>query len=799
MFMQDIRYGSRLLRKNPGVTLIAIVTLALGIGATTAIFTIVNAFLLRPLPYGNPDGLVMVDSQHRGQSTGVSFADFEDWRNQNKVFDDLAFFNLRWSANLDLGKETETLNLTFATANLFSTLQVAPMLGHGPASGDSDTVLLSHGLWQRRFGGDSAIIGRQLRVDGRSLTVIGVMPPDFRFPFQSDLWWLNDRYFDHESRGLRIDQVIGRLKPGVTPKQAEAEILQIAARLAQTYPDTNTEVTATVIPLGDFWFGKLRRSFWLLLGACGFVLLIACTNVANLLLTQASVREREMALRAALGATRGRLIRQSLSEILLLVSIGCAGGIVLAAWSLRILVALLPKELLPFFVKIELDSRVLTFTLLISVLTALFVGLIPALRSVSLNLEQTLKEGGKSGTAVRMQRIRGLLVVTEIALAAVLLAGAGLMLRSFARLQNTSPGFNVEGVLHLEVNPTYQRQEDYRVEFMARRYQQLLQRVATVPGVVAVAANSDLPFVGQKPWYRGEFEIEGQSDAERDRNPVVNYQAVSPDYFRVMQIPLLRGRVFNDRDTVRPDGRRDVAIINKSLAEKMWPNVDPLGKRINCDDRGGCAEIVGIVGDVRHNSLVDEVGYDFYYPCYQSYSKQTHFVARTQGDPMALAKDIQQAIWQVSPDTGVFNVMPVSRLSVNTVWQSRVWGLLFGIFSTIALVLAAVGIYGVMAYFVTQRTREIGIRMALGAQWRDVLKLILKGGLSLALIGLTIGLAGAFALTRLISSLLFEVSPTDPITFGAVALCLILAALLACYIPARRATKIDPLIALRHE
>src|SRR5215216_6888277 len=486
-FLQDLRYGKRLLAKNPGVTLIAIVTLALGIGANTAIFSVVNAFLLRPLPYGNAERLVMVDSQQRGQSIGVSFVDFEDWRRQNNVFDDLAFFNLRWNANLDFGNETETLYLTFGTPNLFSTLQVAPLLGHTPAAGDADTVLLSHGLWQRRFSSDPSIVGRQLRIDGQSLTVIGVMPPDFRFPFQSDLWWLSDRYFNRKNRGWRLDQTIARLKPGVSTEQAHAEMQEIAARLAQTYPDTNTEVTATVVSLRDFWFGKLRSSFWLLLGACGFVLLIACANVANLMMTQATVRERELAVRAALGASRSRLIRQSVSEALLLVSIGCAGGIMLGAWSLRMLVALVPEELLPFFVKIELDGRALMFTLLVSLVTALFVGLIPALRMRSLDLDRSLKEGGKSGTSAGMQRIRGLLVVTEIALAVVLLTGAGLMLRSLTRLQNTSPGFTAEGVLHLEINPTYQRQEDYRVEFMSRHYQQLLQQVATVRGIVAVA------------------------------------------------------------------------------------------------------------------------------------------------------------------------------------------------------------------------------------------------------------------------------------------------------------------------
>jgi putative ABC transport system permease protein len=537
-----------------------------------------------------------------------------------------------------------------------------------------------------------------------------------------------------------------------------------------------------------------------LLGAWGFVLLIGCANVANLLMTQATVRERELALRAALGASRGRLIRQSLSEALLLVSIACGAGIVLGVWSLRMLVALLPAELLPFFVKIQLDGRALAFTLVISALTALFVGLIPALRTASGNLDQSLKEGGRSGTGAGLQRIRGLLVVTEISLAVVLLVGAGLMLRSFARLQNTSPGFTADGVLHLEINPTYRRQEDYRVEFMSPHYQKLLQKIATVPGVISVAANNDLPFVGQKPWYRGEFSIAGQSTDEQKQNPLVNYQAVSPDYFQVMQIPLLRGRVFNDRDNVRPDRHRDVAIISRRLAERMWPNVDPVGKRVNCDDDGAvCAEVVGVVGDVKHNSLVDEVGYDFYYPAYQTYTKQTHFVARTQGDPMALAPEIQRAIWQVAPDTGIFNVMPVARLSTNTIWQSRVWGLLFALFSAVALLLAAAGIYAVMAYFVTQRTREIGVRIALGAQWSDVMKLILRNGMFLVALGLTIGLAGALALTRLMTALLFEVSPADPLTFAAVAVCVIVAALLACYIPARRAIKVDPLVALRYE
>jgi predicted permease len=374
------------------------------------------------------------------------------------------------------------------------------------------------------------------------------------------------------------------------------------------------------------------------------------------------------------------------------------------------------------------------------------------------------------------------------------------MLRSLLRLQNTSPGFSSDNVLHLEINPTYQRQEDYNAEFMSRHYRRLLERVSTVPGVVAVAANSDPPFVGQKPWYRGEFSIQHQSIEDQRLNPKVNYQAVSPDYFSVMRIPLIRGRVFTDHDTIRSDRRRDVALINQRLAQRLWPNGDALGKRLNCDeDSNACAEIVGIVGDVKHNSITDEYGDDLYFAAFQSYSKQIHFVVRTTGDPQAFANAIKRAIWEVAPDTGVFNVTPVAKLSANTVWQQRVWGLLFTLFSVVALVMAAAGIYGVMAYFVAQRTREFGIRMALGAQTRDVVTLVLRNGMLLALVGLALGLGGALALTRLMKSLLFEVHPADPVTFIVVALGLVVVALLACYLPARRATKVNPLEALRSE
>jgi putative ABC transport system permease protein len=796
---KEIRYGMRSLLKRPGFTAIVVFTLALGIGANTAIFSVVNAFLLRPLPYRDPDRLVMVESQNRGASIGVSFADYQDWRAQNQAFADIAFFNLRWNANLELSNETETLSLTFGTPNLFSTLGVTPAIGHGPQPDVRDTVLISDGLWRRRYSGDPKILGRQLRIDGQSLTVIGVMPPDFRFPFQTDLWWLTDHYFDSEHRGQRRDQTIARLRPGVTVGQARAEMEQIAARLAQTYPDTNAEVAARVTPLREFWVGHLRTSFWLLLGACGFVLLIACANVANLFLARATARERELAIRAALGAGRWQLIRQTLVESLLLGLAGGAGGVLLGSWSLVLLERLLPSELLPFFIKINLDWRVLTFTFVLSLFAAVTFGLIPAVRSTAVDLNLTLKQGAVSRIGGHA-RLRALLVVTEIALAIVLLIGAGLMLRSFRHLQGTTPGFAADNVLHLEINPSYPRREDYNVGFMSRRYQQLLQRVAAVPGVVAVAANSDPPFVGQKPWYRGELSLEGQPIDQRKSNPLVNYQSVSADYFRVLQIPLLRGRVFTEQDALRADGRRDVAIVNQRLAQILWPNTDPIGKRLNCDEEdNACATVVGIVGDVKHNTLKDEAGYDLYYSCYQSYNKQIHFIARTQGEPLNFATSIKQAIWEVSPDTGIFNVVPVARLSTNTVWQSRLWGLLFGIFSAVALALAAAGIYGVMSWFVAQRTHEIGIRMSLGAQARDVLLLVVAQGMKLTFVGVAVGLVGSYALTRLMNGLLFGVTATDSLTFALVAIGSICVALLACYVPARRATRVDPLVALRHE
>jgi putative ABC transport system permease protein len=800
---QDLRYSARTLLKKPGFTLIVALTLSLGIGANTAVFSVINAFLLRPLPYPEPERLVMVGSQARGNPRGVSFLDYLDWRAQSTAFEDLAFFNLRWNANVELGGETETLKLTFGTSNLFSLLRIRPIIGRNVTPEDSrpgakDTVLISHYLWQSRFGSDPGVIGREMRVEGSALTIIGVMPAGFRFPFQTDLWWLTDRYFNREFRGMRIDQAIGRLKPGASIEQARAEMKQIAGRLERQYPETNAEVTSTVTPLRDAFVGRMRSSFLLLLGASGFLLLIACANVANLLLARGAARHREMAIRLALGAGRRQLVRQLMTESLTMSLLGGAGGVLLAAWGVDALVALIPSELLPFWINIKIDFVALGFTLVVSLLTGAVFGLWPALRAINLNLNESLKDRNPAAGA-RSPQARQALVTAEIALAMVLLVGAGLMIRSLARLQGVQPGFNPEGVLALEVNPSYPNQMN--IETMAANYKKLLRAVAEVPGVAAIGANYNLPFVEQMPWTREQFTVEGQSLDVQKGNPIANLQNISPDYFRVMQVPLIGGRFFDERDA---QGATRVAIVNRRLAERFWPGKDSIGRRLALgapDDREpmAWATIVGVVGDVKHEGLGSDAGYDLYYSCYQTWNKRIYFVARTQGDPASMAEAVKKEIWRALPGTGVFNAQPLTRLVSNSIWQSRLWGLLLGVFSAVALALAAAGVYGVMSYSVAQRMREIAIRLALGAQAGDVMKMILRQGLKLTSLGVAIGLVASFALTRWMETLLFGVRPTDPLTFTLIAAMLALVALVAALVPARRATKVDPLTALGHE
>lgn len=796
---QDLRYGARMLLKQPGFTLIAVLTLAIGIGANTAIFSVVNAFLLRPLPYEDADRLVIIQSHDGVSPRGVSYVDYLDWQKQNQAFDDLAFFNIRWQANVSFDGENETLTATLCSWNLLSVLQVRPVLGRDFMPEDDLEVggkvaLLSHALWQRRFGSDPGVIEKQLNIEGGSYSIIGVMPPGFKFPTQTELWVPSGRWFNKENRAMRIDQVIGRLRPGVELEQARADMKVITARLAATYPDTNARFSAAVTPLRDFQIGDIGPSLILLLLACGFVLLIACANVANLLLARATSRRREIAIRAALGATRLRVIRQQLTESMLLALLGGGLGLLLALWSIGAVAAVVPVEL-PFWIKLNIDWRVLAFTLAILVVTGLLFGLLPAIGSSKISLSEELKEGGRVA-AEGYLRVRGLLVVSEVALAFVLLVGAGLMMRSLLHLQNVNPGFNPQNALMVGVKLTYdsKRTPEQRADI----YNQLIHRVAALPGVVSAGVNHDLPFVGQMIWDRGGFAIEDQSPEEAENNPAANHQVVSPDYFRAMGIPLIRGRVFTERDRI---GAPYVVIINRQMAERFWPGEDPIGKRLTGfgpDD--AVWTIVGVVGDIKYRGLAGETEIDLYRSCLQFPPPVIiHLVARTEGDPMSVAAAVRKEIFRISSDLGVSRIVPMEKLAENTIWQSRLWGTLFGVFSIVALILAAAGIYGVISYVVSQRTREIGIRMALGAGAGDVMKMVMRQGLLLAFVGVSIGLVVSLALTRAMSSLLYGVSATDPATFAGIALLLALVALLACFVPAQRAMKVDPMVALRDE
>ncbi|MCI0486118.1 MAG: ABC transporter permease [Blastocatellia bacterium] len=798
--LQELRYAIRSLAKKPGLTLIIALTMALGIGANTAVFSVVNAFLLRPLPYKDSDRLVRIRSEFNGKEEGVSFLDYRDWREQSRSFEEMVFFNGSWLPNLNLDAETETPQAVLTTWNLFEVLGVKPLIGRSflaeddlPAS--EKVALISYGLWQRRFGSDPNIAGREMRIDSVAYKIIGVMPPGFKYPSQSELWVPAGRWFDQQNRGVRIDKVIARLKPDVSIAQAESEMSAVARGLAEKHPDTNKGVGATLIPERELWVGDLRASLLSLFCACGFVLLIACANVANLLLARAGTRQKEMAIRQALGARRFRLVRQLLTESILIALIGGVFGLLLALWGMDLLLAAIPVEL-PFWVEIKIDGYALGFTFAVSILTGVFFGLVPAFQTTRVNLSRSLKEGSKSSDGERGSRARRLLVVSEIALALLLLVGAGLMMKSFIRLQELDPGFEAKNALVLGTSFSYR--DDFTSEQWAVAFDQVIKRIEALPGVEAVGANSDLPFIGQEPWDRIDFTIEGQSHEEYERNPLANWQSINPGYFRAMGIPLIRGRFFTEQDAAS-----DLIpiIISRNMAETYWPGQDPLGKRMKAgdpdsDDRWSV--VVGVVGDVRHDGLLKSRGFDMY-GAYRRPWKEMHLVVRTKGGPMGIAAAVRKEIWSVSTDLGVNEVLPLEKLVANSIWQPRLWGMLLAVFSTVALVLAAAGIYGVVSYMVSRRTREIGIRMVLGARPADVLKLVLKESLGLISAGLVVGLTGAFTLTRAIASQLHEVSATDAPTFIGVSVLLIAVALIASFLPARRAAKVDPCVALRYE
>jgi putative ABC transport system permease protein len=808
---QDIRYGARMLLKAPSVSIVATIALALGIGANTAIFSVVNAVLLRPLPFANSEQLMNVwetDSSRGYKRGAASYPNFADWREQNHVFERMATYHDNDFIMTGRG-EPARLQGAVVNADLFPLLGVAPVIGRGflpdedkPGEGGR-VVVLSQGLFQRRFNSDPNIVSQSLVLDGKNYTIIGVMPSAFQFPVQNEpveLWTTVavDREGKEpltDERGAHYMSVIARLKPGVSKEQAQAEMTSISARLEQQYPDKDLHKSSRVEPTLEALVGDIRPALLVLLGAVGCVLLIACANVANLLLARAMTRHKEMAIRSALGASRMRVVRQLLTESVLLSLAGGALGLVLAVWWSDLLVAL-GKENIPRALQVGLDWRVLGFTLLVSVLTGIVFGLVPAIHSSKTELTESLKEGGRgSGEGARRNRIRGVLVVSELAIAVVLLVGAGLLIQSLWRLRQVSPGFESQSLLTFVVGIP---EVKYPTEKQAQFYHDQVARVESLPGVRSASAVIPLPLSGDS--FSISFETEGRPVAKGNQ-PSADFFAIGDGYFKTLGVSMLKGRDFNERDNKQAPG---VIIVNQAFARKFFPNEDPVGKRIKPGistdtDKPAMREIVGMVSDVRNRNLSSELRPGYFVPAAQIPFNQMTMVVRTTSDPHSLITAVQNEVHSMDKELPIFNVKTMDEYIAVTVAAPRFNATLLVIFAAVALVLTIVGLYGVMSYSVAQRTNEIGIRMALGAQTRDVLRLIVSQGFKLVLLGLAIGLAGAFALMRVIASLLFGVSTKDPLTFAAVAVVLAFVALLACYIPARRATRLDPLRALRYE
>jgi putative ABC transport system permease protein len=817
---QDLRYGARLLFKKPGFTLIALTTLSLGIGANSAIFSVVNSVLLREAPYQEPHRLVMVwsDRPQLQARTGmtefpVSAADFTDWRDQSQSFEQIAAFHSQ-SFSITGGDDPQLLGGVRASANLFALLGVEARHGRvflpeEDQPGNNRVVILSDGLWQRRFGSDPKIIGQTISLNNEPYTVVGVAPPDFQFPRKAEL--PAGFQFPREvnlytplaltpeqrnNRGRNYLAVIARLKPQTSFEQAQAEMAPIAERLKQQYPNTNRDKSVRLVSFHQQVVGKARTGLLALLGAVGFVLLIACANVANLLLARAAARRKEMAIRAALGAGRWRVIRQLLTESLLLAVVAGSLALLLTVWGVELLRTTLPDNM-PRASEIGVDVRVFGFTLVVSLLTGIIFGLIPALQASRTDLNETLKEGGRSSGGDSHNRFRGLLVVSEIALALLLLAGAGLMLRSFNRLMSVDPGLDPKNVL--TVNVLLPRSK-YQPPQQAAFFQQLLERLRALPGVQSAGAVYPLPLSGAEEGMG--FGIEGRPPATPGERRNAGPRWVSPDYFKALKIQLLKGRIFTEGDG---SDTPPVLVINEAMARQYWPNEDPIGGRVSFNSRDNqpvWREIVGVVKDVRHTALDSEPRPQMYFPFTQFPSALMTLVARTDGDPLSFVAAVRGAVQAIDKDQPVSNIHTMEELLAGSVSQRRFNLLLLTIFAGVALVLAAVGIYGVMSYSVEQRTHEIGVRLALGAQTSDVRRLVIRQGMTLAGAGVVIGVAAALALARLapsFSDLLYGVKPTDPATFALIALLLLAVALLAALVPARRATKVDPMIALRRE
>lgn len=801
----DIRYAVRMLVKNPATTVVAIIALALGIGANTAIFSVVNAVLLSPLPYQDPDQLVRLsEDSPQVPEMSISYPNFLDWREQNKVFTGIAAMQFQ-SLNLIGDGEPERLSGRAVSAEFFNLLGVSPAVGRGflpeeDRPGAHRVCIISHGLWQRRFGSDRKVIGRELNLSGEPYTVIGVLPASYRFGTPTDAF---------VPIGLRADQMmergnhpgiyaIARLKPGVTVEQARAELVTLAERISQQYGMAGN--SATLTSLRELFVGDIRPSLLILLGAVGFVLAIACANVANLLLARSASRSKEIGIRTALGANRRRIVRQLLTESVLLSFVGGFAGLLLALWGIDVL-RTASIDSLPTTAEIALDASVLGFTLLVSLLTGLVFGLAPALGASKLDLNDTLKEGGRGGTVGAARgRIRNLLIVSEVALSLVLLIGAVLLVKSFWRIQEVDPGFKPEQLLTMQIARAAGENEGRQV---ADFFNQLAERVEALPGIEAVAFSNGLPFIGASDT---SFAIEGRPKPEPGKQPQTMFYVTSPDYLQAMGIRLLKGRFFTLQDTL---GGRRVAVIDEAFARQQFPNEDPLGQRIAGEGDMPSAEIVGVVSHVKHFGLdgsTERIQSQLYFAFNQipdkylsRLSQRMSLIVRTKSDPLSLPAAVRHEVQALDQNQPIYNINTMEQILAQSLATPRLATMLLTLFAAVALILAAVGIYGVMSYSVTQRIHEIGIRMALGAQGPDVLRLVVGHGMLMTVAGVAAGLVAAFALTRLMSSLLYGVSATDPTTFAGVSLLLLFVAFLASYLPARRAMKVDPLVALRYE
>ena len=808
-FWQDLRQAFRGMQKQPGFTLIAAITLALGIGANTAIFSVINALILNPPRIVEADRVVALwrtatGQQNKGPS---SYIDLKELHAHSSSFETIAGYKPNGFTLLD--EQAERVQGMRITANFLSLLKVKPLLGRDfqveeEKRGANDVVIISNQVWQKRFGGDESAIGKQLTIDGKPFTVIGVLPHDFEFalePKSTELLTSVAREGQNlDERGAQVFLGLARLKPRVTVTQAQAELSNIASNFAQQYPQYWRNTTAHLVPASEELVEPdIRRGLWVLLGAVIFLLLIACTNVSNLLLARASVRQREVALRVALGAGTWRILRQWLVESLLLALLSAGIGVLLAGWGLKLIKFYGAGEL-PRLDEVQINFSVLTFTVIVSILTAVVFSLLPALKASRPDINEVLKAGAKTATSTGSSQLwRDSLVVAEVALGLVLLVGAGLMMRSFASLTNVHPGFDPNNVLTARITlsgPAYE--ED--IEARKRYVSQTLERLRGLPGVESAALVAPMPFSGAE--IGGDFKIDGRPAPEVGQEPSANVRNVTTEYFQTLRIPLVKGRYFNDQDQ-----RGDVgsAIVNETFVKRHFGNEDPIGKRIKdlgVNQNEGdpkLYEIVGIVGDVHHNSLIRAATPELYLPHQQNSWTWGNFLVRTTSEPAALTRSFTEAIRSTDKSLPVTRVRPLTEAISDTISQSRFYALLFGLFGATGLLLTLTGIYSVISYTVSHNTREIGIRMALGAQGRDVLRLIVGKGLILTLIGIGLGLLGAFGITRVMQTLLFGISATDWVTFTAVAMLLAFVGLLAAAIPARRATKVDPLVALRYE